>query len=122
VADLPLNDYLDSLRLVRAMPDTRLLPAHGAVSESVHERVDELLEHHRQRLETMGDKVLKGATTAYETAASLGWTRRQRRLSEMDVFNQTLAVLETGAHLDLLVSQGKLSATHVDGVRRYSAP
>jgi glyoxylase-like metal-dependent hydrolase (beta-lactamase superfamily II) len=122
VADLPLKDYIDSLRLVRAMPDTRLLPAHGAVSESVHERVDELLEHHRQRLETMGEKVLTGATTAYETAASLGWTRRQRKLSEMDAFNQMLAVLETGAHLDLLVSQGKLAATHVDGVRRYSAP
>jgi glyoxylase-like metal-dependent hydrolase (beta-lactamase superfamily II) len=122
VADLPLNDYLDSLRLVRAMPDTRLLPAHGPVSESVHERVDELLEHHRQRLETMGAKILAGATTAYETAASLGWTRRLRKLSEMDAFNQTLAVLETGAHLDLLVSQGKLAAVEEDGVRRYTAP
>lgn len=122
VADLPLKDYLDSLRLVRGMPDTRLLPAHGPVSDSVHKRVDELLEHHRQRLETMGGKVLAGATTAYETAMLLGWTRHQRTLSEMDPFNQTLAVLETGAHLDLLVYQGNLAATDVDGVRHYTAP
>jgi glyoxylase-like metal-dependent hydrolase (beta-lactamase superfamily II) len=120
-AELPLNDYLDSLRLVRALPDMRMLPAHGPVSASVHTRVDELLEHHRQRLETMGAKVLEGKSTAYETALSLGWTRRLRKLPEMDAFNQMLAVLETGAHLDLLVSQGKLAATEVDGVRHYSA-
>jgi glyoxylase-like metal-dependent hydrolase (beta-lactamase superfamily II) len=120
-AELPLNDYLDSLRLVRALPDMRMLPAHGPVSASVHTRVDELLEHHRQRLETMGTKVLEGKSTAYETALSLGWTRRLRKLTEMDAFNQMLAVLETGAHLDLLVSQGKLAATEVDGVRHYSA-
>ena len=120
-AELPLNDYLDSLRLVRALPDMRMLPAHGPVSASVHTRVDELLEHHRQRLETMGRKVLEGKSTAYETALSLGWTRRLRKLPDMDAFNQMLAVLETGAHLDLLVSQGKLAATEVDGVRHYSA-
>jgi glyoxylase-like metal-dependent hydrolase (beta-lactamase superfamily II) len=121
-AALPLNDYIDSLNLVRAMPDMRMLPAHGKVSPSVHTRVDELLEHHRQRLEAMGAKVLEGKSTAYETALSLGWTRRLRKLAEMDAFNQMLAVMETGSHLDLLVSQGKLSVAEVDGVRHYSAP
>jgi glyoxylase-like metal-dependent hydrolase (beta-lactamase superfamily II) len=120
-AELPLNDYLDSLRLVRALPDTRMLPAHGPVSASVHARVDELLEHHRERLETMGTKVLEGKNTAYETALSLSWTRRLRKVPEMDAVNQMLAVLETGAHLDVLVSQGKLAATEIDGVRHYSA-
>jgi hypothetical protein len=40
----------------------------------------------------------------------------------MDSFNQTLAVLETAAHLDLLVSQGKLTTQTVDGVRHYTTP
>ena len=31
-----LADYLDSLTLVRSMPDARLLPAHGPVAASVH--------------------------------------------------------------------------------------
>ena len=31
-----------------------------------------------------------------------------------------LAVAETGAHLDLLVAQGRLSNAVVDGVRRYT--
>lgn len=38
----------------------------------------------------------------------------------MDSFNQMLAVLETAAHLDLLVSQDKLKAQLVDGVRHYT--
>ena len=121
-AELPLNDFIDSLRLVRGMPDRRMLPAHGPVSESVHTRVDELLEHHRQRLETMGTQIAAGASTAFEAAHRLGWTRRNRKLSEMDSFNQMLAVLETAAHLDLLVSQGKLAAQAVDGVRHYTMP
>ncbi|GAA3575815.1 MBL fold metallo-hydrolase [Amycolatopsis ultiminotia] len=117
--ELPLDDYLGSLRLVRDMPDQRMLPAHGPVTDSVHARIDELLEHHRQRLETMAAQVDAGASTAFATATRLGWTRRGRKLSEMDAFNQTLAVLETGAHLDLLASQGKLAAEEVDGVRHY---
>lgn len=117
--DLPLGDYLRSLRRVRQMPDRRLLPAHGPVSDSAHRRVDELIEHHEKRLDTMLDTVRTGVDTAYQVAARFGWTRRQRALSEMDVFNQMLAVLETAAHLDLLATSGKLTASEVDGVRHY---
>ena len=49
-SELPLRDYLDSLKLVRGLPDRRLLPAHGPVSPSVHARVDELIDHHDTRL------------------------------------------------------------------------
>jgi glyoxylase-like metal-dependent hydrolase (beta-lactamase superfamily II) len=34
-AELPLGAYLDSLKLVRGLPDRRLLPAHGPVTPSV---------------------------------------------------------------------------------------
>lgn len=69
----------------------------------------------------MGGKITDGANTAYEVAAGLGWTRHQRKLGDMDAFNQMLAVLETAAHLDLLVVKGKLHASDVDGVRHYTA-
>ncbi|MBB4685532.1 MBL fold metallo-hydrolase [Amycolatopsis jiangsuensis] len=118
---LPLSDYLDSLRLVREMPDQRMLPAHGPVTDSVHARIDELLEHHAQRLETMTAQVVSGASTAFQAATRMSWTRRERKLSEMDAFNQMLAVLETGAHLDVLASQGRLLVDEIDGVRHYKA-
>lgn len=119
-AELPLGDYLDSLRLVRSYPDLRLLPAHGPVTASVHARVDELLAHHEERLAESLAAVRDGAGTAFEAARRLGWTRRHRRYDDLDLFNKTLAAGETAAHLDVLVVRGDLHASTVDGVVEYS--
>ncbi|MQY09646.1 MBL fold metallo-hydrolase [Actinomadura macrotermitis] len=116
----PLRSYLASLRIVRDMPDTLLLPAHGPVTPSVHTRVDELLRHHEERLDTAAAQVRAGCATAYEVAAAMPWTRRRRKLDELDVFSQMLAVLEIDAHLDVLTDQGVLDAQETGGVRRYA--
>ena len=118
----PLQDFLSSLRLVRRLPDMRLLPAHGPVAPSVHARIDELLAHHDDRLGRCLAAVRAGAATAFEAASSLRWTRRERRLGEMDVFNQMLAVIETRAHLELLAAQGRLTSSARGGVVYYEVP
>ena len=120
-ATLPLGDYLDSLRLVRSYPDLRLLPAHGPVTPSVHARVDELLDHHEDRLAETLAAVRDGAGTAFDAARRLGWTRRHRRFDDLDLFNQTLATGETAAHLEVLVFRRELNSSIVDGVVEYSA-
>lgn len=107
----PLRDYLASLRVVQGMSDTFLLPAHGPVTPSTHTRIDELLMHHEERFETCVGAVRAGAATAHDVARSMPWTRRRRRLEDLDVFSQMLAVLETDAHLDVLVDQGVLTGT-----------
>lgn len=116
----PLRDYLHSLRLMLALPDARLLPAHGPVTESTHHRVEELLQHHDERLTATANAVVSGHETAFAVAGVLGWTRRQRRLAELDTFNQVLAVNETMAHLDVLVERAWLTRTNVDGVAHYA--
>jgi glyoxylase-like metal-dependent hydrolase (beta-lactamase superfamily II) len=121
-ARLPLRDYLQSLGLVRALPDLRLLPAHGPVTPSAHARIDELLAHHRERLRQCAAAVAAGEATAFGVAGVLRWTRRGRRLSELDPFNQMLAVTETRAHLELLAAQGRLVSSQANGVTWYAAP
>jgi glyoxylase-like metal-dependent hydrolase (beta-lactamase superfamily II) len=121
-ADYPLRDYLDSLKLVRALPDRRLLPAHGPVAPSVHHRVDELIEHHDTRLAQIDETVDAGASTASESAHRLLWTRRGRRFDELDLLSQCLAVTETMAHLDVLMLAGRLRRSSVDGVWHYARP
>jgi glyoxylase-like metal-dependent hydrolase (beta-lactamase superfamily II) len=116
----PLGAFLASLAIVRERPDAMLLPAHGPVTGSVHDRVDELVEHHRVRLDTMAAAMGWGVDTAAQVAAKVTWTRRERTLAELDTFNQFLAVCETGAHLDLLVSQGRATRELRDGVRHYT--
>lgn len=116
----PLSEYLASLELLRQMPDARLLPGHGPASHSVHARVDELLSHHEQRLEASMAALRGGASTGREVADRLTWTRRGRRLAELDPFNQMLAVLETSAHLELLVERLHVSrVVEADGVVRF---
>jgi glyoxylase-like metal-dependent hydrolase (beta-lactamase superfamily II) len=120
VAASPLADYLRSLAAVRAMPDLRLLPAHGPVTESVHARVDELLAHHEDRLAASRAAVEAGAVTPYEAAKALGWTRRNRSFVDLDVWNQMLAICETAAHLLVLEAQGRLRRSTVDGVEHFA--
>src|SRR5690242_18338668 len=47
----PLGDFMASLTKVRALPDLQILPAHGPVAPSSHQRVDELLAFHEHRLD-----------------------------------------------------------------------
>jgi glyoxylase-like metal-dependent hydrolase (beta-lactamase superfamily II) len=117
----PLRAYLDSLRLVRDLPDARLLPAHGPVLPRAHPRIDELLAHHYRRLDAAAALLQRGPQTAYEVAEGLRWTRRERRLDELDVFNQMLAVLETAAHLDVLVDAGRAVIQATQPCIRYAA-
>jgi len=53
-------------------------------------------------------------------ACALRWTRRGRRLAELDPFNQMLAVTETRAHLELLAAQGRLLASTDGDVTVYA--
>jgi glyoxylase-like metal-dependent hydrolase (beta-lactamase superfamily II) len=69
-APQPLGDFLTSLAKVRAMPDLRLLPAHGPVTASTHARVDELVAHHDERL---------ALCLAAVTAGGANGVRRGRR-------------------------------------------
>ena len=117
---LPLGDYLASLEKVRKLPDARLLPAHGPVIESGHQRIDELISHHdlrlRQTYEALGD----GRCSVFEVANILRWTRRMRTLAEMDLFNKMLATFETKYHLDLLSEMGLVEVVADDKVLIYS--
>jgi len=116
-----LGDYLSSLARVRARPDALLLPAHGPVTDSVHRRIDELLDHHGVRLDQTHQAVAAGASTGLAVAAQLPWTRRGRRFDELDPDSQMLAVCETAAHLELLVVQGRVRVQRENGVLHFTA-
>jgi glyoxylase-like metal-dependent hydrolase (beta-lactamase superfamily II) len=118
-----LRDYLVSLRLLLALPDSRLLPAHGPVCESTHDRVTELLAHHETRLEQTLEVAGGDPVTAFQAASAIPWTRRQRKFADLDPMNQLLAVGETAAHLEVLVFRGHLvRRTSPEGVDSYAKP
>lgn len=116
---LPLRDFMDSLGAVLDLPDRLMLPAHGPVRSSTHARATELLAHHEQRLDACAALLDGRPRTAYEVAGGLGWTRRERRLRDLDPVNRMLAVCETAAHLDVLAAAGRCGRTEQGGVVRY---
>lgn len=120
LSENPLGDFLGSLARVRQLPDAMLLPAHGPVAPSVHTRIDELVDHHGRRLDETVAALDAGAETGFEVAQILRWTRRGKSLDELDYFNQMLAVAETGAHLTLLVAQGRIARGLDAEVFRYA--
>jgi glyoxylase-like metal-dependent hydrolase (beta-lactamase superfamily II) len=115
----PLRDYIASLRIVQALPDATLLPAHGPAGGSTHTRVQELLTHHEQRLGETVDAIDRGATSGFEVATAMTWTRHHRSLSDLDMFNQIMAIHETMAHLQVLVERGEVVRESVDGIVRF---
>lgn len=115
----PLRDYIASLRLMQSLPDATLLPAHGPAGSSTHGRVAELLAHHEQRLNETTDAIERGASSGFEVATAMTWTRHHRQLADLDMFNQIMAVHETMAHLEVLVERGLLVRDVIDGVVRF---
>jgi glyoxylase-like metal-dependent hydrolase (beta-lactamase superfamily II) len=104
--ETPLRSYLASLQLMLRIPDSDLLPAHGPSGGSTHARVHELLHHHEIRLSQAVEALAHGASTGYEVASLLPWTRRGHAFLDLDQFNQLLAINETLAHLHVLVERG----------------
>lgn len=101
-----LHHYLDSLRQMTEAPDSILLPAHGPVAPSVHERAVQLLEHHENRLQQIVAAVERRQTTAVEVAHAVSWTRHNVAIATLNTFNQMLAVLEVIYHLEELARRG----------------
>ncbi len=105
----PLRDYLGSLERVLELPDATLLPAHGPAGGSTHARAHALIAHHEQRLADTRAALVAGAGLASDVARILRWTSRARDFMELGLFDRMLAVLETAAHLDVLVLRGEVT-------------
>jgi glyoxylase-like metal-dependent hydrolase (beta-lactamase superfamily II) len=114
----PLRDYLQR---VLALPDAVLLPAHGPAGGSTHVRAQELIAHHEQRLSDTLAALASGAALAPEVADILRWTRHGRSLTELGLFDRMLAVLETAAHLDVLVLRGQAVRDDASGTVIYAS-
>jgi len=118
----PLRDYLGSLQRILALPDAVLLPAHGPAGGSTHARTHALLAHHEERLAATRAAVAAGAGLAPEVARILRWTNRGRSFEELGLFDRMLAVLETAAHLDVLVLRGEAVRDDAGDTITYEVP
>jgi glyoxylase-like metal-dependent hydrolase (beta-lactamase superfamily II) len=101
----PLAEFLDALRRVRALEVDEVLPAHEYRFRNLAERVDELLEHHRERLEAIEAMVATTpGITCWELTVRLPWSRPWATIPP---FMRRAANGETLAHLMMLLAGGR---------------
>jgi glyoxylase-like metal-dependent hydrolase (beta-lactamase superfamily II) len=112
----PLPLYLSSLERLRALPAaTLVLPSHGKPFTGLHERIDQLQQHHADRLADAWAACAQRPTSAAELLPVLF----KRTL---DLHQTTFAMGESIAHLHALQSPGRVRArVGPDGVLRFSA-
>ena len=111
-----LQQFLDSIDKFLSLPaDTLGLPAHGKPFRGIHTRVQQLHDHHRERLE----EVMQACHQAPCTAAEVMPILFKRPL---DLHQTTFAMGECIAHLHALWFAGQLHRKQgADGVYRFSA-
>ncbi len=113
----PLSLYLTSIERMLSLPaDTLVLPSHGKPFTGLHARVDQLQEHHDERLAD----VLEACSAKPCHAAELLELLFKRKL---DLHQTTFAMGESVAHLNALWLSGRLQRRlDEDGVYRFFAP
>ncbi|MFO1067315.1 MAG: MBL fold metallo-hydrolase [Geminicoccaceae bacterium] len=97
----PLGEFDQSLGGYAGLPDDILvLPSHDRPYRGLHERIAQLLEHHRQRLDQTLGLCAAPATTA---AVMQGLFPRA-----LDLHQTGFALAETRAHLNRLLAEGRV--------------
>jgi glyoxylase-like metal-dependent hydrolase (beta-lactamase superfamily II) len=111
----PLPLYLSSIARLKSLPaDTLVLPSHGKPFIGLHARVDQLAEHHDDRLAD----VMAACAEAPQAASDLLELLFKRKL---DLHQTTFAMGEAIAHLHLLWHDGRLKRDAcADGVWRFT--
>ncbi|WP_028311897.1 MBL fold metallo-hydrolase [Derxia gummosa] len=113
----PLADYLDGLRAFLALPASmKVLPSHGLPFTGAHGRVNDLIEHHAQRLDETRAACV--ADPGGITATGLVPILFRRKL---DMHQMTFALGEALAHLHWLWFAGEVERVQTDGVWRFRA-
>jgi glyoxylase-like metal-dependent hydrolase (beta-lactamase superfamily II) len=110
----PLAEYMSSLREVREYDVDLVLPAHGNEFTGFRERIDELLDHHEERMQEIRVLLAGAARTAYEVAGGMRW-QAEGRWEELPAFQRRMATTEALAHLELMHSRGELRRTTAPG-------
>jgi glyoxylase-like metal-dependent hydrolase (beta-lactamase superfamily II) len=120
MASNPLEDYLGSLAKLRGLQPREVLPAHEYRFTGLDSRLDDLAEHHRERLAETLDIVAGtgGGLTAWQVATGVTWSRAW---ADLVSFQRQAAVGEVLSHLLQLQARGLVTEADVDGVGLWTA-
>ena len=115
-----LGRYLESLHRINTLPVISPLPAHRKVHVDFHQRCEDIIAHHNRRCSEVLTILEDGKPkNAWDITAGMTWRIRARNWEEFPTPQKWFAVGEALAHLDHLISTGKVKRIHRDGLYYY---
>lgn len=116
----PLKLYLDSLDKVSRLDVDIVLPGHRRVFTHFHQRIQELKQHHYNRLDEVEQILGSGSPqSAFRVAAQMKWDIKSESWDAFPVAQKWFATGEAIAHLRYLERKGRLERDMEDGVATF---
>ncbi|MFC1961596.1 MBL fold metallo-hydrolase [Chloroflexota bacterium] len=113
--DNSLKDYLDNLQKVYPLEVKLLLPGHRSLIHDHRKRINELREHHRNRLNEVIAALADGEKDAYHIAPCITWDIAIDSWAEFPPPQKWFAFGETLAHVIYLEREGRVRRISRDG-------
>lgn len=112
----PLADYLASLQKVAALDVDLVLPGHRTTFTDCKRRIEELRQHHHNRIAEVLDIVHDDSLqSAYQVAAQMNWNLEFTSWEELPVAQRWFATGEANAHLKYVQEQGEVRRREING-------
>lgn len=109
----PLGDFIDSLRKLEHLEVAWVLPAHEYHFPDLGRRLKELYHHHDKRLGEILATIALSPQTGYHIASQVRWDVGP--WEGMPPLMRRAALMETLSHVELLIRQGQVARTLVNG-------
>ncbi len=120
----PLGDYLNSLDGLKQLEVNLILPGHEQPFTGLKQRIEELIQHHKQRISKILEMITAEPKTGYQIAAKLTWMADINggvNWHKLGSWDKRMAVLEILAHLELMRVEGKVNKFTRDSIIYYQS-
>lgn len=117
----PLGDYLASLNRLKQLDVEIVLPGHEQAFTTFKPRVEEIIQHHKQRDAQILSTLNSESKTAYQIANEIPWVHEVNGVSldKLDPWNRRMAVLETLSHLEAMRANQEVDRLTRDDIIHY---
>ncbi|MFC1957298.1 MBL fold metallo-hydrolase [Chloroflexota bacterium] len=117
----PLDDFINSVNLVKQLDIALVLPGHEHSFNDLAKRAEELIRHRRQRNTDILEAIKTEAKTAYQISSEIIWQPHKGgiRFRDLPTWDRRLAVTETLAHLESMRTKEKVNKFTRDNLTYY---
>ncbi|WP_317855660.1 MBL fold metallo-hydrolase [Chakrabartyella piscis] len=115
----PLADYLQSLDKIAKLEVDLLLTAHGTPISNMYARIEELQQHHKERLEEVIYILKNEWKTSYMVARDMTWEIDCKSWEDFPEPQKWFATGEAISHLQYLYFTGKIIREERNGIYYY---